>query len=126
MIDAKLLRTPRATDSDPIQYDVYGVWIPRRGDNVRMTMELVSNYYADVTATLLYKNYDDTGDGITSGVSTQFTSNVTGIKEMELLGSKELVRVKLSVFAATGLRSGDMGWFLFRFLQPVWFEAVTS
>jgi hypothetical protein len=124
MIDAKLLRTYRATDAEAVPYTVYGVWIPRKGDNVQMTMEVVSNSNAIVTATLFYKNYEDTGNGSSAGVSTTFAAGVTGRQDMELLGSKELVRVQLSVTASEELSPGEMGWFLYRFLQPVWFEAV--
>ena len=40
------------------------------------------------------------------------------------LGSKEVVRFKLSIQRGNSLREDEVGWCLFRFLGPVWFEAV--
>ena len=121
MIDAKLLATFDAQAGSPV--DVYGVWIPRKGDNARFTLEVVQNYFTDFTAEVHQKNYEDTGDGSAAGPSVNF-NKATGRQTMELLGCKELVRFKLSLQRGSGLPGADVGLVLFRFLQPVWFEAV--
>lgn len=121
MIDAKLLAT-RNMDTGS-SYDVYGVWIPRKGDNLRLTAEVVANYGTDLTVTIFQKNYEDTGDGATAGVSTTF-NQTTGRKTMELLGCKELIRMKLTLAPGGDLAASEVGLVLFRFLQPVWFETV--
>lgn len=122
MIDAKLLATLRPLD-DPSTIDVYGVWIPRRGDNVRFPVEVVANSGVFLTATLFQKSYAETGNGTSAGVSVTFDQS-TGRQTMELLGAKELVRVKLSLDPGSDLSGSQIGLTLFRFLQPVWFEAV--
>jgi hypothetical protein len=119
MIDAKVLATgPRG--SDPIT--VWGVWIPRRGDNTIFTLEVVGNYSTLLTAELFQKDYADPGDGTSASASTSFNSS-TGRQSFTKLGCKEVVRVKLTLEPA-GVQSGEVGLVLFRFLQPVWFEAV--
>ena len=121
MIDAKLLATFDAQAGSPM--DVYGVWIPRKGDNARFTLEVAQNYFTDLTAEVFQKNYEDTGDGTTAGISVNF-NQATGRQTMELLGCKEVVRFKLSLQRGSNLPGEDVGLVLFRFLQPVWFEAV--
>ena len=121
MIDAKLLATFDAQSGSPVH--VYGVWIPRKGDNARFTLEVVQNYFTDLTAEVFQKNYEDTGDGTTAGISVNF-NEATGRQTMELLGCKELVRLKLSLQRGSSLPGEDVGLVLYRFLRPVWFEAV--
>jgi hypothetical protein len=118
MIDAKVLATG-PTGDDPVT--VWGVWIPRRGDNTIFTLEVVANYSTSLTAELFDKNYDDPGDGVSASASTTFRST-TGRQSFTKLGCKELVRVKLTV-QPDGVID-DIGLVLFRFLEPVWFEAV--
>lgn len=116
MLDAKLLPTFDLEHNKTVT--VYGVWIPRRGDNVRLTVEVVANQAATMVATLFQKNYDEPGDGTTTGVALTFTS--IGRQTMELLGAKELVRLQLKLDPS----GTDVGKVLYRVLQPVWFETV--
>ncbi len=44
MMDAQILATNLESGS---AVDVFGVWIPRRADNVRLTVEVVHNYFTD-------------------------------------------------------------------------------
>ena len=122
MLDAKLLATPDS-GSGSTQIQVYGVWIPRKGDNMRLTAEVVANYATDFTVEMLQKNYEDTGNGSSTGVSMNF-NQATGRQTVEVLGCKELVRVILTVDRGMSLEAGEVGLVLFRFLQPVWFETV--
>jgi len=118
MIDAKALATlPTGL------LELFGIWIPRKGDNVRFTVEVVQNYFTTLNVELYQKNYDETGNGAATSVSVDF-DNTTGRAVMELLGSKELLRVKLTMAAAEGITDSEVGTVLLRFLQPVWFEAV--
>lgn len=123
MIDAKLFRTLRVVSGNYVAYKILGVWIPRRGDNLRSTVEVVGIYGANLVATLFEKDYDETGDGATSSVAATFNES-TGRQTIELIGAKELVRFELGIEPASTLRDGEMGWVLLRFLQPVWFETV--
>jgi len=123
MIDSKLLVTAKSSDGAP--YDVWGVWIPRKGDNAIFTMEVAATYEADVTAELFQKNYDEAGDGVSAGVSMSFAASSGPLRQsITKTGAKELVRFKLTIAPGSRLTDGEFGWFLFRFLQPVWFEAV--
>jgi hypothetical protein len=123
MIDAKLLAT-KSADGDP-DVVVYGIWIPRRGDNVRLTIEVVDNQGTDLEIAVLHKNYADPGDGAASGTSTTF-SQTTGRQTMELLGAKELIRFELTLRRGSDLEDGEVGSLLIRFLEPVWFESVRN
>ena len=123
MIDAKLLVTHDGTDGSAVE--VYGVWIPRKGDNVRFTTEVVKNYGTDFTVEVFQKNYEDAGDGATTATSSTWNA-VEGRQTMELLGCKEVVRLRVSLNRHGDLPSADIGHVLFRFLQPVWFEAVEA
>jgi len=122
MIDAKILAT-YSKDEGGSPLEVFGIWIPRKGDNCRFTIEVVSNYATDFTAEIYQKNYEDVGDGTTASVSVNF-DQATGRQTMELLGAEELVRFQLTLVRGGDLKPEDVGIVMFRFLQPVWFEAV--
>jgi len=94
MIDAKMLAT--LPSADDVSYDVWGVWIPRRGDNAVFTMEVVANFGALLTAELFEKNYNETGDGTTSGLTMEFDQRPERLS-ITKLGAKELVRFRLTV-----------------------------
>lgn len=120
MIDAKWLAT--GATGDPT-VDVWGVWIPRRGDNLLFHVEVVSNYGTNFDVELFEKNYDEVGDGADALVGTGF-EEATGRQSFTKLGAKELVRVRLTLQRGASLPAGDVGLVLFRFLEPVWFETV--
>ena len=119
MIDAKML----ATYTIDVSVEVWGVWIPRRGDNVVVPMEVVANYGTYLLAEIYHKNYDETGNGAATGQSMVFDQSVER-KTITLLGAKELIRVKLTLQRGGDLGEDEAGLVLFRFLQPAWFEAV--
>lgn len=118
MIDAKMLAT-FPTDQT---LEVWGVWIPRRGDNVIFPLEVVANYATVLTAELFQKNYDESGNGTSASASTAFDETV-GRQSITKLGAKELLRFRLTLARGVSA-SDDCGLVLFRFLQPVWFETV--
>jgi hypothetical protein len=120
MLDAKVLATVL---DEGLPVEVWGVWIPRRGDNAIFSMEVVYNYGTMVTAELFMKDYDDAGDGSATGQSFAFDV-ATGRQSITQLGAKELVRVKMTLNRGDGLSVDDVGVILFRFLEPVWFESV--
>jgi hypothetical protein len=120
MIDAKVLATgSRAGES----YEVWGIWMPRRGDNVMLTVEVVANFAATFEVQLFEKNYDEPGNGFDALVGTAFPET-TGRSSFTKFGAKELIRVRLSIIIAGSAPDGDVGLLLYRFLEPVWFEDV--
>ena len=122
MIDAKLLATYDLNGGGgPL--DVYSVWMPRKADNVRFTVDVVANFGTELTATLLERNYDETGDGATTGVFVDFTQSM-GRQTLERLGCKDLVRFRFRLNRGDALQDTEIGWVLLRVLQPVWFESV--
>ena len=124
MIDANLLLTYSWNAIPPLPPEVWGTWIPRAGDNGRFVVEVPSNVGALVTVEVFQKNYGDVGDGVTAGVSVVF-NGVTGRQTMEVIGAKEVIRFKVKIERGAVPKS-DVGWFLIRFLQPVWFESVKA
>jgi len=122
VIDGKVLATGSSEDGDPL-VEVWGVWIPRRADNVLFVVEVMANYFTDFAVDLFAKDYDDVGDGSSAGVGTTF-SNRLGRSSFTKLGAKELVRVRLTLQRGQSLPETDIGLILFRFLEPIWFESV--
>jgi hypothetical protein len=123
MLDA----TPLATstiESGGSPVVVFGVWIPRKGDNVRSVVDVVFNLHTNFTVAIFHKNYEDAGDGASASVSASYSDSETGRKTMELLGAKELVRFRLTLERGESLEDVDVGIVFFRFLEPAWFEAV--
>jgi hypothetical protein len=123
VIDATLLATPPGGDETVIQ--LYGTWVPRGGDNLLLTVELVANFMAHVDVQIFEKNYSDVGNGSGTGASVLF-DGTTGRQTLARLGAKELVRVVLTITGKSKLPSDEVGWFLYRVLQPAWFEAVKA
>jgi hypothetical protein len=124
MLDAKILATSTADDSSggrPIV--VWGVWIPRKGDNLILPVEIVFNFGVDLAVDLYHKDYADPGDGNAASASVTF-DEITGRQNMIKLGCKELVRVRLTLDRGNELEESQVGILLYRFLQPTWFEAV--
>lgn len=121
MIDAKWLPT-YDTEAEG-QLFLYGVWIPRRGDNVRMTIEVVANMSAVLTATIFEKNYDEVGNGDATAAEVVFDAT-TGRQTLEALGVKELVRLQFKLAPHSELEEG-IGKILYRVLQPAWFESLS-
>jgi hypothetical protein len=124
MIDAQLLATLSSSEGEPTIPEVWGVWVPRKGDNARFVLEVCANFGMLFTATIYAKDYADVGDGSDTGKVFTFASGVTGRQILEYTGSKELVRFKFTMERSDTLGEDEIGWVLFRFLQPTWFEAV--
>jgi hypothetical protein len=122
MIEAETLMT-RSTDDDVL---VFGVWIPRQGDNGRFSVEVVANYGAILTVEVFHKNLEAVGDGTAYSPSTTMTFDATGRQTGEWLGLKELLRFKVSLARSPDLPDSKRGWVMFRFLQPVWFGTVKA
>lgn len=98
--------------------EVYSPWMARGGDNVIITVDLISRTgSAALTISLFDKNSETPGDGgVVSGGN--LTSGGPGTREdKEYNGVLEMVRYKI---VAGG--SGDR--ILFRMLSPVWFDDV--
>ena len=62
-----------------------------------------------------------------TGTALEFTfDETTGRQTIELLGSKELLRFKLTLVRGGNLPEAEIGWVLFRVVQLVWFESVAG
>lgn len=123
MLDSRLLMTFPA--GSPANYNLWGVWIPRRGDDLTLPIEVTANSNAKVGFEIYHKNYGDVGDGASVGAGAVF-DGVAEIQVVEAPGVKELVRVLLEVGVSGEPTPGTIGWFLFRFLQPNWSESVEA
>ncbi len=125
MIDAKPLATlgPSEIDPPPGPVEVWGVWIPRKGDNLILPIDVVFNHGVNFRVELYHKNYGDPGDGASASASATF-SQITGRQNLTQLSCKELVRVKLTLDRGSALVGNDVGIVFYRFLQPLWFESV--
>jgi hypothetical protein len=99
---------------------IYSPWFPRRGDNVRCTIDVDAISGATIEVRLFTKNTEDIGDGTDVDATVTLSLAATGRDTDEWPGGlEELVRYK---FTVTGTNNYD--WVLFRMLPPVWFDAV--
>ncbi|MBK8097555.1 MAG: hypothetical protein IPK26_10625 [Planctomycetes bacterium] len=126
MIDAEVLMTRRQLDDATVDVEVFGVWVPRRGDNLRCTVEVVAAYGAELTVELLQKGMDQVGDGAPFSPTTTLVFSGVGRQTAEWSGLMEVVRFRLSLARSDTLSEGLRGWVVFRFQEPVWFESVRS
>jgi len=104
---------------------VYSPWIPRGGDSLRATVDIVQVNGATLKIEVFSKNSEDTGDGTNADAATNISSGATGRSTAEWTSGtatlKELVRYR---FKVTGATVSD--WVLFRMLTPVWFNSVKA
>ena len=103
---------------------VYSPWFERKGDNLRVSAELVAVNGATVTVKVYSKAKTSTGDGGTAVAPTAGHSNIAlsavGRDTTEYAGLNELVRYGFEC-------SGDTDeWALFRALPPVFFDSVLT
>lgn len=130
MIDAEVLATPPYSSEEPVALCVYSTWIPRGGDNVRVAIEVLANSFTKMTVQVFHKNRSEVGDGTAFTPSTSVVFEpATGRQVEEWSGLKELVRFHICVEADGGgevIEDGTVGWVIFRFLLPAWFEAVKA
>lgn len=118
----------------PAQYlfkgaSVFSPWMPRGGDNLRVTAQLVDNTQpgggnkTKLEVRVFEKNSEDTDNGEDADISTVISlddpTTAGGIGVDEWNGLEELVRYK---FTCVG--DGEADYVLFRMLPPVWFDAV--
>lgn len=114
MFQAQLLIRPSASD-----LSVFSPWFDRGGDHLRATVDVVALQGATLTVKVFTKNREDTGDGVeVEGVS--IVSTTVGRSAAEWDGLEELVRYEFTVGTASA------NWVLFRMLDPVWFDAVST
>ncbi len=98
---------------------VFSPWMPRQGDDLRVTAELVDKATANLEVRVFHKNREDTTNGTDADASTTITLSSVGRADAEWTGLEELVRYK---FTSTGTTASH--YVLFRILSPVWFDAV--
>ena len=108
---------------------VFSPWMPREGDYMIGTAELIAlEASAQLEVRLFTKDLDDPGDGAQVDSSIKITISVAGRRDSAewgfdgtTSGLKELVRYRFESRAATAA-----GSVLFRMLSPVWFDAVLA
>ncbi len=98
---------------------VYSPWIPRGGDNLIATLEVVEiGSGGRIDVFVWTKNSEDVGPGTDASGTLKITLTAVGRGDEEWIGdAKEWVRYKIVV---TG------NWVLFRMLSPVWFDSVQA
>ena len=107
---------------------VYSPWMPRGGDYIIATAELIAlEASAQLDVKLFTKDLDDPGEGAQVNSAIKISISVAGRRDSEewgfdgTTGLKELVRYRYECRAATAA-----GSVLFRMLSPVWFDAVDA
>jgi len=107
-------------------YQVYGPWMPRGGDYVTITADVVAaNMPATgITVELWQKNSETVGDGaiigtglLITGAAGQYPTSF-GPTSAPNAGIEELVRYVFNVPSQTALGQ----WVLLRMLTPVWWD----
>lgn len=112
--------------------EVYSPWMPRQGDNMIITVELITNNSSSVTIEVYQKNSEQTGEGFafpneddgggTPDPAQTVTESTAGNRESgTYTGVMELVRYKI---IGGGSSAGDR--ILFRMLPIVWFDDVKA
>lgn len=99
--------------------NVYSPWMPRQGDGIRITVDLVKNNATNLIVDLFEKDASATGDGAANG-DAPITANSVARFTGEFSPVKELVRYKFSVTGSAGQSV------LFRMLAPVWWDEVDA
>lgn len=100
---------------------VFTPWMLRAADNLRVAVEVVAMGAdnCELLVQAMHRNIDEVGDGVAIGSPIKIGS-VGRSAVTECTGLKELVRFRITADeAGTGLD----GWFLFRVLDPVWFDS---
>ena len=105
---------------------IYSPWFPRQGDFLIATLQVISTAATGGTKTLKVevatKNTEDTGDGTVVAGDLTIEANAASFTESNTWGPgvlKELVRFKFTI-------SSDGDDWLFRMLDPVWYDAVQA
>jgi hypothetical protein len=119
MFDAQLLV------ADAANFDVYGPWIPREGDNALFSVdvqELSLTGAAQFQVQLETKGHEDAGNG--SAISPlQFQIAITSAgQDTQLVSGQLQDMVRYRFIFNDDAAAGD--WVLFRMLPPIWFDAV--
>jgi hypothetical protein len=118
MFEAQLL----IAKGDGNDYSVFSPWMPRGGDNLTATLEVIERDSATLTVRVFTKNSEDVGAGSDADVSKTISGGAAGRSDETWSGVlKELVRYKFTVSSET---AGQ--WILFRMLSPVWFDDVKA
>ena len=99
---------------------VYGPWMPRGGDLMSITLDLISTNATGtdkLTVEVFTKKKDDSGDGaVATGTSIQ--TNTVGRSQTTYSALNDLVRYKFTPGGAVSVN------YLFRMLSPVFFDTV--
>jgi len=102
---------------------VYSPWMKRGGNNIRVTVDLISNTAGtEVQVELYHKKSEDAGDGSPVDANVLTTSTV-GQSVQAWSGLEDMVRYKITSDKSGGSSSDFV---LFRMLSPIWFETVNA
>lgn len=122
MFDAQLI----LTDATGSAVSVYSPWMPRGGDRMIATLDIVatnmSSMLAEFEVAVFHKDGETPGDGV-SAPGTPITRDSAGRTSAEFGPLDELVRFKFTISAPS---SESAFWAQFRMLSVVWFDAVAA
>ena len=106
--------------------EVWTPWVPRQGDAMTSTAELIafSGEDANLTFDVYHKNSEDTGNGAaatTTGANAFGTpiGSIPATTNFRTTGLKEIVRYRITL-QYTGETSGAVVYAHFRLLNPSW------
>lgn len=101
---------------------VYSPWMPRKGDTLFFTCDLVSQESGRLEVRVFHKKHEDDGDGIQVGGAISTTT--IGQTARPAAGLFDLVRYEFKSVSTAG-SPDPLDRVLFRMLNPVWFDAVS-
>jgi hypothetical protein len=99
---------------------VFSPWMPREGNVIRGTFDVLELSGVNFVIELATKNRDETGNGDLR--TAKITTATEGVKVMGWGGLKELVRFRYSTDSGTN----NYDYALFRMLTPIWYDAVKA
>jgi hypothetical protein len=108
---------------------IYSPWIPRGGDYLRATAELVARNFKNLTVKLFTRDEDEVGNGVEVDATTTIVISSVG-RAMQEWGSntgtglKQLVRYQFSITPLPQVSPAE--FIAFRMLMPCWFDAVLT
>ena len=117
MFEAQLIHATASRGTE-----IYSPWIPRGGDNLLATVDVVKVVGGGVSVEVATKNVEDSGDGTLVSGSLSGATAGRHTKGWGPSVLKELIRFKYTVT----LEETAPEWVLFRMVPLLWFDTVNA